>query len=328
MPDYPIPDYPIVDIHTHLFRTPAIGRQALLGLDPSRGEVNHTGVPENHLAEMKSDGVAYSVSLAVTPTREMRERALRERGAYGSPEWNANSGLSLDEKLLRRMDHNNAWACAIGQEHPELVPFIFADPRLLAGDAMASYVQNRWDEGARGVKLLAVQTQHHGDDHRLFPMYEYMESINMPLFAQSGAGGVGSPVTSDIWGRPMRFREVLETFPKLNVVLAHALGGYGGTMGDTLFLADRYEHVYFDTTVVTPEVVENPELALKLAELIRRVGVEHVAFGTNFPLHADRANEIKVLLDLPLLSDDEKRTILSGNGMRIIHGSNPVGVGM
>ena len=332
MPNYPAVDYPIVDIHTHLFRTPEIGRQALLGLNPNRGEVKHTGVPENHLEEMRADGVAYMAGMATTPTREMRERALRERGPYGTPQWESNSGLALDEKLLRRMDHNNAWACAMGQQHPEIVPFVFVDPRVLGGYELASYLQNRWEEGARGVKMLAVQTLHHADDKRLFPMYEYMQSINMPLFGQSGAGGVPSPQTGDIWGRPMRFREVLETFPRLNVVLAHALGGYGGAMGDTLFLADRYEHVFVDTTIVNPQVALHPELALEAAKLIMRVGPEHVAFGTNFPLHGEggdtadgRQAEIRTILNLPLLSDADKRRILSDNGMRIIHGADPVG---
>ncbi|MFA7249403.1 MAG: amidohydrolase family protein [Dehalococcoidia bacterium] len=328
-----MPDYPIVDIHTHMFRTPEIGRQALRQFHTRHApKIEYTGVPEDHLAGMKAAGVSYCSALAVTPTREMRERALRERGDYGTPQWESNSGLALDNKLLSRMDHNNAWACWVGQQHPELVPFIMVDPRLMSGDALASYVQNRWDEGARGVKLLGVQTHHHADDHRLFPMYEFMQSINMPLFAQSGgSGAMGlSPRTGDSWGRPMRFRETLETFPRLNVVLAHALGGYNDMMGDTYHLADRFEHVFFDMTVVLPRVAEHPELAADLSRLIIRVGAEHCAFGTNFPLHefdGNRKNEIDIVLNLPLLSDAQKRTMLSDNGMRILHGSNPIGVG-
>ena len=327
-----MPDYPIVDIHTHMFRSVDIGHQALRQYHTAGTlKIDYTGIPEDHLAGMRAAGISYCSALAVTPTREMRERALRERGPYGTPQWDSSSGAALDERLLRRMDHNNAWACWVGQQHPELVPFIMVDPRLLAGDALASYVQNRWEEGARGVKLLSSQTYHHPDDKRLFPMYEYMESINMPLFAQSGGGASVSPVTGDVWGRPMRFHQLLSTFPKMNVVLAHALGGYNGSMGDTLYLADHFEHVFFDTTVVTPRVAEHPELAMELAKLIRRVGAEHCAFGTNFPLHefdGERARDIEITLNLPLLSDAEKRMILSDNGMRILHGSHPVGEGL
>ena len=332
-----VPDYPIVDIHTHLFRTPEIGQRAFWR-NPHTAVIPYTGLPEDHLAGMKDAGVSYSAAMVVSPTREMRQRYLRERGDYGTSVWESNSGLALDEKLLQRMDHNNAWGSWVGQQHPEIIPFIMVDPRLMSGDALASYVQNRWDEGARGVKLLGVQTHHHADDHRLFPMYEFMQSINMPLFAMTG-GGTGmaqngvvvNPVTGDVWGRPLRFREVLETFPTLNVVLAHALGGYNGSMGDLLYLADHFEHVFIDTTVVTPRVAEHPELALDLAKLMRRVGAEHCCFGTNFPLTEfdhDRKRDIDIILNLPLLSDREKRMILSDNGMRIVHGSDPVGVGL
>lgn len=53
---------------------------------------------------------------------------------------------------------------------------------------------------------------------------------------------------------------------------------------------------------------------MDLAKLIRRVGAEHCAFGTNFPLTEfdhDRKRHIEITLDLPLLSDQEKRMILS-----------------
>lgn len=334
MPDTPT-DYPIVDLHTHMWRSVQAGQRAFWR-NPHTAVIPYTGTAEDHLAGMADAGVAYSAGIVVTVTRELRQKALRERGDYGSAVWESNSGLTLDAKLLRRMDYENAWCCWVGQQHPSIVPFIMVDPRLLAGDALAAYVQNRWEEGARGVKLLSVQTHHHGDDRRLFPMYEFMQSINMPIFAQSG-GGLGmaqnglavNPVTGDAWGRPGRFAEVLETFPRLNIVLAHALGGYNGTMGDALALADRYEHVYFDTTVVTPRVLERPELAMDLARLIRRVGAEHCVFGSNFPLTEfdhDRRKYIQVILDLPLLTDAEKRRILSDNGMAIVHGSQPIGV--
>ena len=189
----------------------------------------------------------------------------------------------------------------------------------------------------RSVKLLSVQTHHHPDDERLYPMYEFMQSINMPLFAQTGGGyGMGqngisiNPVTGDVWGRPRQFRRTLETFPRLKVIMAHALGGYNNTFGDLLDLCDNFENVFVDTTVVTPRVAEHPELAMDLAKMVRRVGAEHVAFGTNFPLtefNHDRKRDIDIWLNLPLLTDAEKRMILSDNGLKLIRGSEVIGVG-
>lgn len=331
-----MPDYPIVDIHTHLFRTPEVGKRAFWR-NPHTAVIPYTGLPEDYLAGHKDAGVAYSAAMIVTPTREMRQRDLRERGEYGTSVWDNNSGIKLDQKLLTRMDHNNAWGCWVGQQYPEIVPFIMVDPRLMAGDALASYVQNRWDEGARGVKLLNVQTHHHADDKRLFPMYDFMQSINMPLFAQTGGGnGMGqngvsvNPRTGDVWGRPRQFRKTLETFPRMSVIMAHALGGYNNTFGDLLDLCDNFENVFVDTTVVTPRVAEHPELMMDLAKMVKRVGAEHIAFGTNFPLtefNHDRKRDIDIWLNMPMLSDAEKRMILSDNGMKLVHGSAPIGVG-
>ena len=105
-----MPDYPIVDIHTHLFRTPEVGKRAFWR-NPHTAIIPYTGLPEDYLAGHKDAGVAYSAAMIVTPTREMRQRDLRERGEYGTSVWENNSGIKLDQKLLTRMDHNNAWGC-------------------------------------------------------------------------------------------------------------------------------------------------------------------------------------------------------------------------
>src|SRR5947208_1215201 len=76
-------------------------------------------------------------------------------------------------------------------------------------------------EGARGVKLLPLQHWFHGDDRRLWPMYEYLEAMGLPVLSQSGAGGPASPITGDAWGRPLPFGAAAAAFPKLNFILAH-----------------------------------------------------------------------------------------------------------
>ncbi|MFN8559733.1 MAG: amidohydrolase family protein, partial [Dehalococcoidia bacterium] len=243
--------FPIIDIHTHLWRTPEIGRQALA----PRPNIVWTGTVQEHLDTMKSGGVERAVVLLVTPTREMRERALRERGSFGDPQWADSSGLALDRKLLERMDRNNTWGCAMGLHNPQLIPFINVDPDLLAGQELRNYVRNRVAEGARGVKLLPLQHHFHGDDRRLWPMYEYLEQTGLPVLSQSGAGGAVSPHTGDAWGRPIYFGAAAAAFPRLNFVLAHFGSGY---TADVLALADRHERIHFDTSLITARVGESP----------------------------------------------------------------------
>ena len=308
--------YPIIDIHTHLWRTREIGRQALVG---TRGSAmpapEWTGTIEEHLETMKAAGVDRAVVLLVTPTREMRGRALRERGPYGGDRWADNSGLTLERKLLERMDRNNTWGCAVAQQHPQFVPFINVDPDLLAGDQLLNYVRNRVAEGARGVKLLPLQHHFHGDDRRLWPMYAYLERVGLPVLSQSGAGGPASPLTGDHWGRPSYFGEAAVAFPRLNIILAHFGIGY---LADVFRLADEHQHIYFDTTAISSHIGASPEWSLeRTAAIFRRVGARRIVFGTNFPFSQHRRRDAEVIDSLDL-TDEEKRIIFSGNAVRIL----------
>ncbi len=306
----PVP-YPIIDIHTHLWRTREIGRQALGG----RPNLVWTGTIEEHLETMKPAGVERAIVLLVTPTREMRERALRERGAFGSPQWTENTGLTLDRRLLERMDRNNTWGCAVAQQYPQFVPFINVDPDLLAGEALANYVRNRVAEGARGVKLLPLQHQFHGNDRRLWPMYAYLESMGLPVLSQSGAGGPASPLTGDAWGRPSYFGEVAADFPRLNIILAHFGQGY---LADVFALTARHDNIHFDTSLITGRVGGSPEWTPeRTVAIFRRAGVRHVVFGTNFPFSQNRERDAEVIDGLAL-TDEEKRLIFFENAARIL----------
>jgi predicted TIM-barrel fold metal-dependent hydrolase len=306
-------DLPIIDIHTHLWRSREIGRQALGGRMP---DPQWTGTLEEHLETMHRAGVDRAVVLLVTPTRSMRERALQERGRFGDGQWAENSGLALDRKLLDRLDRTNTWGCAIVQDHPELVPFINVDLDLLAGEQLRNYVGNRVAEGARGVKLLPIEHYFHGNDRRLWPMYEYLESVRLPVLSQSGAGGGVSPYTSDSWGRPLYFGEVAAAFPKLNLILAHFGHGY---MADVLRLTSSHENIHFDTTILASQIGSSPELSPeKTVALFRSVGIRHIVFGTNFPFAQDRTHDYDALRSLGL-SEEEQRLIFYGNAARILN---------
>jgi predicted TIM-barrel fold metal-dependent hydrolase len=308
---------PIIDVHTHLYRTPEIGRQALQGLNRERTFFEWTGTVSDHLDTMSASGTDYAIAILVTPTREMREKAVSGRGSSEQLAPDA-SGIGLDQKLLGRLDRNNVWGCAAGQEHPQLLPFIHIDPDLQAGYDLANYVKNRVAEGAKGVKLLPLQNNFHGNDKRLWPMYEYLEGVGLPVFSQSGGGAI-NPRNGHTWARPAYFADALRDFPELNMILAHGLGGYQGSLDDALMLAESYTNVWFDTTVVTPRIGTSDEYSPeKVADLFRRVGVDHIAFGTNFPLiQYDRRKDIEGIKSLPL-TDAEKRTIFYENAARIL----------
>src|SRR6266542_4388159 len=63
----------VIDAHTHIYRTQEIGRQAMTSLNP---DIQWNGTPEELRSCMAAFGIARSVGLVVTPTREMREKAV------------------------------------------------------------------------------------------------------------------------------------------------------------------------------------------------------------------------------------------------------------
>ena len=72
-----MPDYPVVDMHTHLWRSVQAGQRAFWR-NPHPAVIPYTGTPEDHLHGMADAGVAYCAGIAVTDGR--RIEAVRELG--------------------------------------------------------------------------------------------------------------------------------------------------------------------------------------------------------------------------------------------------------
>jgi len=101
----------------------------------------------------------------------------------------------------------------------------------------------------------------------------------------------------------------------LNVVLAH-LGG--GQWRQTLELAQGFPSLVFDLC----EIVEwtgapNAPTAEQLGQLIADIGPERVMLGTDFPWY-DLDHTVELVLDLPVLSAEQKEAILGANAVRIL----------
>src|SRR5438105_3615350 len=105
---------PIIDIHNHMWRTPEIGRQALLGLNRNRTYFEWTGTVDDHIKNMAICGIDYSMCMLVTPTGEMRDAAIARLGPVDAGIADDAAGLGLDQKLLMRLDRNNVWGCRVG----------------------------------------------------------------------------------------------------------------------------------------------------------------------------------------------------------------------
>ena len=300
----------IIDAHTHIYRTEAIGHQAMSSLNP---DIKWNGTPAELSACMAEFGIARSVGLVVTPTREMREKALMALPGDLTPGERREREAAIDQQMAQRMERNNRWGAEVPREYPNILPFINVDPVLMDAEALRREIHEKAALGAKGIKLLPMQHHVHGNDRRLWPVYETAAELGLPVLSQSGAGGAASPATGDPWGRPRYFAEAAAAFPTVRIVLAHLGTGYED---DVMALTRDHANVYADTSTVPSRVLNGRLDREGLARLIRGIGIGHVLFGTNWPLY-DPRSDVGVLESLPL-TESEKQAIFAENALGVL----------
>ncbi len=300
----------IIDIHTHIYRDETIGRQAMTSLNPN---IQWNGTPAEESRCMDAFGIVRSVGLVVTPTREMCEKATAALPSDLAPAEREERVAAIERHMVERMQRNNRWGAAVGKEFPAILPFVNLDPVLMNADTLRQEVRDSVARGAKGIKLLPMQHQVHGNDRRLWPVYEMAAELGLPVLSQSGGGGATSPQSGDAWGRPMYFGEAAAAFPTVPFILAH-LGR--GREDDVIALARQYGNLYADTSTVPSRVLSGDMDRDTLVRLIRDIGVDHVVFGTNWPLY-DPSSDIAVIESLAL-TEAEKQAIFTDNARSIL----------
>ncbi len=290
--------FSVIDAHVHTYPTAQIGLQATAGTALS----GCAGTVEELLGLMAVGGIDKAVMLNMTPVTDMREAALA-RGE-GPPE-------EVTRRMIERMKRRNAWTCQVARDHPSLVPFISLDPSMGADDAVAE-VRRRVEEGARGIKLHPSAQRFSPTDPNLWPAYAEAEALGLPVVSHGGFFPL-DPESSE-HSRPRAFKRVLEAFPRLTLVLAHLGGGY---REESLAMAAQHPNLLFDCAAAVNGTVQPPSLTDDEAvDLIRRLGVDRVLFGSDWPwFHPLRDRE---RIDALPMSDDEKRLVLGENARRVM----------
>ncbi len=158
--------------------------------------------------------------------------------------------------------------------------------------------------GLRGVKIHPDIQGVNADDPRFFPLYEILQSRNMPVYFHAGDDRPQYRFSS-----PERLVRIRSLFPALPIVAAH-LGGYR-EWDRVCPLYRGKENIRFDTSsslnLLAPE---------KAVSIIRSLGVENVMYGTDYPVTTTAA-ELDRFLELPL-TDQEREDILWNNAARFL----------
>ncbi len=161
----------------------------------------------------------------------------------------------------------NRWYSELSQKSDKIIPFGSIHP-----DNDPKELESFPDLGLKGIKLQPNAQLFYPNEERMFKLYQKAQELDLILVFHAGdeEGGVKGE-----YSQPESFVKVLETFPHLRIILPH-LGGF--KTWDKLDLVLGYQNVLYDTSHL-PGVIDD-QLFL---ELIQRIGIERVVYGTDFP---------------------------------------------
>lgn len=184
--------------------------------------------------------------------------------------------------------HVNEAALHELQNHKELYSFgtVHVDMENILDEV--EFIKN---SGLKGVKIHPDTQMFNMDDERLFPMYDLLQDIDLPMMIHCGDPRYD-------YSHPRRLKRILDEFPRLTVIGAH-LGGW--------MLFDEAMALLKDTDCfvdICSSHMFMPEG--KIIEYINGYGADRVLFGSDFPLW-DPCKEAEYFMELDIPYVDKEK---------------------
>jgi predicted TIM-barrel fold metal-dependent hydrolase len=294
----------VIDFHTHVQPHAAAGvafQQQFGFADPPRN-----GTPEELLPMMDDAGVRRVLMVPWMPAQDLVDARLA-----GGPT-NARHREEIRRQVVCEWFELNRWAVETVAKHPDRMSCLVGlDPILMTADEVASEVEDKLSRGACGLKIAPLFLRAGPDDPRVAIVFEQAARHGVFVLSQAGAHGYGDQPD---WGNPERFEAVLRTWPTVDVQLAHL--GLGGE-AEVARLTARYSNLFTDTSARLHDIGQPGAWSLaEAADWFRRIGIDRVLFGTNYPMHAP-AQFLQVIRDMPL-DDSEREQVLWRNATGIL----------
>ncbi|MDR0977574.1 MAG: amidohydrolase family protein [Endomicrobium sp.] len=161
-------------------------------------------------------------------------------------------------------------------------------------------------DNALGVKLHPEFQNFYFDDERVFPLYEKLEILKIPILLHCG-GGITS--LTEVRSAPHRVLKVIEKFPGLKIIGAH-MGGF--LMWEEVLKKLAGKNIYFDTSdsirLMSKELLE---------QFFEKHGFDKIMYGSDFPIQAPK-EEIEFIKSLNI-SEENKQKIFFSNIRKFLH---------
>lgn len=190
------------------------------------------------------------------------------------------------------------------------VPEVALSATFYPEPTVADYVAQALDRGVRVFKVHVQVGAFDPGDVWLDPVWQMLAASGTPVVIHCGSGPSPGAFTG-----PVRIERLLRRFPGLCLVIAH-LGMPEYT--DFLDLAERFDGVHLDTTMVFTDFIEDlhPFPWDRLGQLNELK--ERIVFGTDFPNVPYRySHALDSLINLGM-GPDWLRAVLHHNGSRLL----------
>ena len=190
--------------------------------------------------------------------------------------------------------------------------------------------------GLRGIEIGSHVRERELGDQVFWPIYALLEKSGLPMFIHPHhvAGMdrlqnfylnnlIGNPLDTTIAAANLIFSGVLEKYPNLKVILAHA----GGQLP---YIFGRLEHGYQVRPECQETVHHSPRQFLKnfycdiithsqeaLSYLISLVGSDHVLLGTDYPYDMGNHQPVETVSRLSGITEEDRRKIMRDNAVAL-----------
>jgi hypothetical protein len=200
-------------------------------------------------------------------------------------------------------EYLNGWSRTFAAEVPEVV----WSGTFFPEEGVTAYVRTLVEDGVELFKLHLQVGEFHLDDPLLDEVWGLLEDADVPVLVHAGSGPVGNDFTG-----PASMQRLLERHPRLPIIVAH-MGA--PEVVRFLRLAERYERVRLDTTMVFTDFFGEPYpawLVPRLADLQPKI-----LLGTDFPtIPYPYVRQLEGLARLDL-GDDWLRAVCWENGVAL-----------
>jgi predicted TIM-barrel fold metal-dependent hydrolase len=197
----------------------------------------------------------------------------------------------------------NDWSRTFAADVPE----VLWSGTFFPEEGVTAYVAELVEAGVELFKLHLQVGEFHLDDPLLDDVWGLLSEADVPIIVHAGSGPVGNDFTG-----PESMQRLLERRPRLPIIVAH-MGA--PEVVQFLRLAEQYERVRLDTTMVFTDFVDKPYpewLVPRLVDLQPKI-----LLGTDFPtIPYPYVHQLEGLARLDL-GDDWLRAVCWENGVAL-----------